>query len=388
MTHTLNGHPENSVRWMRAADVPPHLGDAVVPTEAPDEAPIWGEQAPDPDALEAAVQRAQRAVELQSAPELAEAKSPADVAADLEAARALRELHREHEQERQVAALAEARETAVHERGMRRREREARERADASRRRAAEVTDTAGDLVRLDRARRWVPLLAGVPALGAIAAGAVNVGAELSRLFPHTPVIPWVVEPILTTLIVAIMLAQMVGMAPAVATARQALRDGYVLAEIVLFALTGALAVGLHYVDGPTPDRRATPDGALVWLVVPIGLALSMWLVPKLRADLTAKFVAAENRLREQARDEASPVASDLHRNKAGSTDRDTTVPTIPEPSRKGSFATHRATLQRLVGSGEIDPHTVSVNAVKSRLRCRPETAKTLLAEYRTGGEP
>ena len=76
-----------AVRWMRPADLPAHLGDALVPAESIDEAPIWGAQMPDPDALEAAVQRAERTVGLQDTDALARAKSPADLEKDLAAAR-------------------------------------------------------------------------------------------------------------------------------------------------------------------------------------------------------------------------------------------------------------------------------------------------------------
>ena len=96
--------PSPAYQWLPAADLPDHLSGAVIPTpptEDVDETPIWGgdTRMPDPDALERAVERARRTVALQTAPELVEAKSPADLAADLDSRRRVRDDERVADEE-------------------------------------------------------------------------------------------------------------------------------------------------------------------------------------------------------------------------------------------------------------------------------------------------
>ncbi|PRY53528.1 hypothetical protein [Glycomyces artemisiae] len=156
--------------------------------------------------------------------------------------------------------------------------------ADARRRQenrllaALERQDRALDpttaIVRLAAAERWVPMIAILPAVLAAVLGAVNVGVSLDHLSPSTHVINWLLEPLLTLPVIAILLAQVLG----------AIGDGdknpfrnleYGLIVVALF-----LNVGLHVaVDGLTP-------AAAVWAIVPAGLAISASLVPKLIRSL------------------------------------------------------------------------------------------------------
>lgn len=389
--------PSPAYQWLPAADLPDHLSGAVIPTpptEEVDETPIWGDEAPDPDALEKAVDRARRTVQLQNDDALRLAKTPSDIAADLDAERVKRDLRRELDLERSKAAIKAARDTADHERDMRRLRMQAAARVARSRERAQQAADPSTDVVRLDRGRWIAPAIAMVPGVLAIIGGAINVGSELTRLFPHTPVVPWIVEPVLTLGIVAIMYMQWIGAAPTVTSGAKS-RSPYVLAEVVLFVLTAGLAVGLHYVPGP--DGQATSSGALFWLVIPVGLAMSMYLVPKLRADATERFLAAAERadevlrkLADEAWDELRPTPSDLHGTNSGEgagTNANEGSGTnanalVPDPDRE-SLDSIRARLRALVEAGEVDPNTVSVNAARGALGVRRERAEeALIAEY------
>ena len=402
MSTTTNGHEPvdgavrsaTAVRWMRPADLPAHLGGGLVAAEVPDESAIWGEHMPDPEALAAAVDRAERVVKLQDLDVLAKAKSDEDVRHDLAAARVLRTLERERELEQQKETIAEARARDAHERRLRELGRRAEQRAAEAGLEAAAVSNPHTEVVRLPRARRWVPLLAAVPAVFSLIAGAVNVGAELTRIFPGTPLIAWVVDPIITLAIVAIMFAHLYGAAKATNG-----KNPYLAVEVLLFVLTSAAAVGLHYVDGPTPEAKGSGDGALIWLFVPIGLGVSLWLVPKLRSNLTARLVEAhaeaQRHDRDKAREEVRPTVSDLHGKNpdtpssrtARKKRREEVTATIPAPPRT-SLESHRATLRDLASRGEIDPATTPVNTVAKRLGCRWERARDLLAELATENQP
>ncbi|NIJ11600.1 hypothetical protein FHU38_001944 [Saccharomonospora amisosensis] len=396
----VNGHP---VRWVRSEDASSRWGQAWVPEpgQGADDASIWGGEVPDPAGLAAAVGRAHRTVELQTDPALRQAKSPGDLAADLAQERTHRELQRGYEDAVFRVELEEQRRGLEHHKRLSQRAREAREAAADAAQRRDHLLDPTTALVRLDRARRWAPIVALLPAVFAMIAGAVNVGVELTRLNPHTVVINWVIEPLLTVPIVAILIAQIAGAVPAVAEAKTALTNPYVRLEVALFTAAAGLNVGLHYI--PTRDGNTSGGGvgSVVWLIVPVGLAVSMHLVPALLNDLTARFVAAKNTLAHPWPDPVLPTPDDLHGKNpdeaAGKSPGEDAADNVREnPSgdgrkanvlagpRKTSLAEHRARLADLVAAGEIDPATAAVNAVAKRLGCRWDRARALLAEITT----
>lgn len=390
-----------AVRWMRPADLPAHLGDALVPAEGVDEAPIWGAQMPDPDALEAAVQRAERTVGLQDTDALARAKSPADLEKDLAAARIKRDLRRDVELEQAKARIAEEQAAARHAQRLAELRRKAAEAAAEARAEAEKVANPWHEVVRVWRARTWLPLFGAIPAVFSLVAGAVNVGSQLHRIFPGVPLISWVIDPIISVLIVVIGAAHLYE-----ATTTRDGRPVFRWVEVFLFALTSVAAVGLHYVDGPGDDAAGAAwgdVGPLIWLAVPIGLGVSMWAVPKLRTNLTERLRTVERQARAQETEEARktssdgvlPTPSDLHGKNpdksssraARRKQREEVTATIPAPSRT-SLESHRATLRDLASRGEIDPATTPVNTVAKRLGCRWERARDLLAELATENQP
>ena len=394
------------VRWIRPTDLPAYLGDALVPDKIPDESSIWGEQMPDPDALEKAVDRAKRTVALQDVGELVRAKSPQDIAADLEAERELRDLERARKLKQRQAEIAEAEARDAHDQRMRELARQAQEAAADASATADALTNPHHEVVRLHRARRWVPALAAVPAVFALIAGAVNVGSQLHRLFPHTPLVAWVIDPIITLAIVAIGAAHLYDVVrPRNAASDARIPNPFRRVEVFLFVLTSVAAVALHYPDGPGPDGQGADDASpLIWLSIPIGLGVSLWLVPQLRGVFTDRLREARAEARrydaERARERAGKTSSeeglhtpsDLHeknlseevqrtsRSSQKKGRRATVSATIPEPNRK-TVSDHRKTLRALVEAGEIDPRTVSVNAAKNALACHWSTARDLLVQ-------
>lgn len=413
-----NGHGTNGVRWLGAhelPDLPAHLAGGLVASQEPDETPIWGEQMPDPDALAAAVDRARRTVALQGVDELVQAKSPADIAKDLEAERELRDLDRERKRKRRQAEIAEAEAIDAHEQRMRDLDRRAREASAHATVTADALTNPHHEVVRLYRARRWVPALAAVPGVFALVAGAINVGSQLDRLFPGVPFVSWVIDPIITLAIIAIGAAHLYDVVRPRNTGRTARAvNPFRKVEVFLFALTSTAAVALHYPDGPGPERAgATGIAPLIWLSIPVGLGVSLWLVPKLRAAFTDRLTEAREEARrydaeralsaqsEEGRDEVGktssgevrPTPSDLHGKNpeepsslpARKKRREEVTATLPSPRRK-TRDEHRKALRKLVDAGDVDPTQEGItNAVAKRLGCRWGIADELLAEYRKG---
>src|SRR5690606_40813085 len=81
--------------------------------------------------------------------------------------------------------------------------------------------------------------------------------------------------------------------------------------EAFLFALTSTAAVALHYPDGPGPERAgATGIAPLIWLSIPVGLGVSLWLVPKLRAAFTDRLTEAREEARRYDAERALSVQS------------------------------------------------------------------------------
>lgn len=287
-----------------AADVVDTVPMAVQ-SEDRSELDIWGEgNMPTPVALMAAVRRARQAVALQESDELRLAKSAEDVRADLEQARRHRDVYREFEDRVYQDRLAELDAQRAHQRVLARHERKRNEDAAEARQRLGQLLDPTSALIRLKRARLWAPMVALLPAVFAVVTGAVNVCTQMNRINPTTAWINWAIEPLFTLPILAILIAQIAGALPSVAEAieeatslrgavKEALSNQYVRIEIGLGLLAAGLNVGLHF----TGAEAAGGIGSAVWLVVPLGLAVSMYLVPKLLADLTAKFVAAKGSL-------------------------------------------------------------------------------------------
>ncbi len=407
-TTGTNGHATgrapraaSTVRWLPAADLPDSLAGAVVPDDAADvdEAPIWGaEGMPNPDALEKAVDRAKRTVALQSSPELTEAKSPADLAEDIASRRRIRSTERLAEEEDAAAEVAERRAEIAHRHAMAEIERQHAAEVAKARTKAEQLANPWHQVVRIHRGLRWVPMLGVVPALFALVVGAVNVGAQLHRIFPDTPFISWVVDPMITLLLIAVGGAHLYG------AARVDGKNVFRWVEFVGFALTSSAAVGLHYVPGPTPDAAASSGtGPLIWLAVPVCLGMSMWAAPVLRERMEHRLEEAHQKARKNAPHEGAtegstevlPTLSDLHgKNReeaspraARKKGREEVTAVLAGPRRK-TKADHRKSLAALVEAGEINPRDEGItNAVARRLGCRWGVADELLAEYRTAGE-
>lgn len=348
---------------------------------------------PDPDALAAAVDRARRTVALQSTPELTEAMSPADIAEDIASRRRIRSAERVAEEEDAAAKVAERRAEIAHRHAMAEIERQHAAEIAKARAKAEQLANPWHQVVRIHRGLRWVPLLGVVPALFALVVGAVNVGAQLHRVFPDTPFISWVVDPMITLLLIAVGGAHLYG------AARVDGKNVFRWVEFVGFTLTSAAAVGLHYVPGPTPGAAASSGtGPLIWLAVPVCLGMSMWAAPVLRERMERRLEEAHQKARKNAPEEVSeevlPTPSDLHGKNpeepsslpARKKQREEVTATLPSPRRKTKDE-HRKALRKLVDAGEVDPTQEGItNTVAKRLGCRWGIADELLAEYRKGG--
>ncbi|MCH7230199.1 hypothetical protein L0U85_04885 [Glycomyces sp. L485] len=163
-----------------------------------------------------------------------------------------------------------ARKQAEHEARMAEARRRRENRAAAALERRDRALDPTSRIVRLAAAERLVPWIAVLPAILAAGLGAVNVGVSLDVLSPGTQLINWMVEPLLTLPIVAILVAQILG------AVGEGEANPYRRLEWALVTVALVLNVGLHVaVDGLTP-------AAFVWAIVPAGLAISANLVPRL----------------------------------------------------------------------------------------------------------
>lgn len=407
--------PTPAVKWLPAADLPDHLSGAVIPTpptEDVDETPIWGDDTrmPDPDALERAVERARRTVDLQAAPELAEAKSPADLAADLDSRRRVRDDERVVGEEEARARVAERRAEIAHRAGMAKLEREHAAAITRARFQAEKVANPWHEVVRVARGSWWVPLAGFIPAVFALILGAVNIGIQLRRIFPDIPpAVVWLVDPMVTLLIIAISGAHYYG-----ASRNNANKNVFAWIEGAAFLLTSVAAVGLHYVPTPasTSTDSATPAPVhdpgvepLFWLCVPVMLGLSMAAAPLLRERMVSRLNEAHEAAR-RGRPETvgmsanegggeslpgvCPTPSDLHGENPGEGSGanpgegvgERSGEVVPDPDRE-SLDSIRERLRKLAAAGEVDPHRVSVNAARKALGVRPERAEeALIAEY------
>lgn len=403
-----NGHDHGgsngTVRWLAAhelSDLPTHLAGGLVASQEPDETPIWGDDTrmPDPDALERAVERARRTVALQTTPELAEAKSPADLAADLDSRRRVRDDERVVAEEAARARVAERRAEIAHRAGMAKLEREHAAAIARARFQAEKVASPWNEVVRVARGSWWVPLAGFVPAVFALVLGAVNIGTQLRRIFPEIPpAVVWLVDPMVTLLIIAISGAHYYG-----ASRNNANKNVFLWIEGAAFLLTSAAAVGLHYVPTPADGSAASAPvhdlgvEPLFWLCVPVMLGLSMAAAPLLRARMVTRLNEAHEAARRERPEaageslpEVCPTPSDQHGENPdegsganpgeGVGERSGEV--FPDPDRE-SLDSIRARLRALAAAGEVDPHRASVNATRKALGVRPERAEeALIAEY------
>lgn len=346
---------------------------ALAADAAGDEVLLWGAgNMPAPMALQAAVSRARQAVALQESDELRLAKSPEDVREDLSQARRHRDAYRAYEDRVYRDRLAELDAGRAHARVLAKHERKRNEDAAEAGQRLAQLLDPTAALIRLQRARRWAPRVALLPAVFAVAAGAVNVGTQLSRINPATAWVNWAIEPLFTLPILAILIAQIAGAIPSVAEAltgvdtptkafHAVLGNQYARVEAGLFLVAVALNVGLHFA-GPGADGSS---GSWVWMVVPAGLVVSMYLVPKLLSDLTAKFVAAKSTLPQPVTPGVTPVTY---------SDNPAAPPRLGNPSRVEEIT---AELRELIASGQWEGN-LSAKPIRERFRCGMDEARAV----------
>lgn len=159
-------------------------------------------------------------------------------------------------------------------------------------------TDPALALSRLNLARWLAPAVALVPAVFAAVAEAVNVGTTMGKLSPDTGWINWSLGPVITIPLVAIMIAQFLGAVPIPGKKGDNGKvNRFVALELVVFGLAAIVNVGPHLLIGKADGGGM--HAAVPWLIVPVGFALSMYLVPALRSHLNAEFVRAAENARE-----------------------------------------------------------------------------------------
>lgn len=259
-----------------------------------------GERAvvPDPDKLAAMRRVASRVVAMQGDEALIEAMTEDEIAQARGQARALRDQRRAHRVQLAEAELAEEQAHAAHQRRMRQRDRELAEAVADARWRHRQASDPTHRLVTLSRLSRWLPAAALLPGIASIVLGASNAATQLNRISPDTQLVNWLLEPMISSGVVIILIAQWMGAVPsALHSLKQARRaegvggklrsivgNGFLALELLLFVLTVLLQVGIHYV-GPGADHSLAP---LVWAIVPLGLLISMALVPGTSNRLTA----------------------------------------------------------------------------------------------------
>lgn len=293
---------------------------------------------PNPEAFRAALNRAAQ-TDPAEVDILANAISEAE-ARDIIAAAAAERAH-ERRLDAEVTALRldlaakGHRRQAEHDAGLAESRRRRENRAAAALERRTRALDPTSRVVRLAAAERFVPWIAVVPAILAAVLGAVNVGVQFDALSPGTHVINWLIEPLLTLPLLAILAAQISG---AVASGGA---NPYRGLERVLITVAVGLNVGLHLLVG------APVAEAAVWAIVPAGLAISAYLVPRLIGHLRASLVDAGTA------EAASPVAP----LKASPGPIPMQVETVIDAERRTDDEVLSA-FARAIKTGQLDPHT------------------------------
>jgi hypothetical protein len=277
-----DGVDEDEPAW---SEVDQNADEWLWPTVLDDKGKPTAETArPNPDAMRAALHRAAKT-------SAADVDVLADAISEPEAREIIHTAADQRAFERELDALLAKRRAELASEGARRQAEHNARLAESRRRRenravaALERRDRALDptskIVRLAAAERWVPWIAVAPAILAAVLGAVNVGVNLDILSPHTQLINWMVEPLVTIPLIAILVAQILG---AIGEGKD---NPYRRLEHGLVFVAVLLNVGLHvYIDGWTPS-------ALVWAIVPAGLAISANLVPRLIRSLRESLAAA-----------------------------------------------------------------------------------------------
>lgn len=305
---------------------------------------------PNPEAMRVAMKRA-AATSADDVAVLAEAISEPEARNIIDLAVELRGVERELggkvTRRRLELASESARKQAEHEARMADVRRRRENSTAAALERRARALDPTSRIVRLAAAERIIPWIAVLPAALAAVLGAVNVGVQLDALSPGTHVINWLVEPLITLPIIAILIAQILG---AVGAGGAGDKNPYQGLEWGLVVAAVGLNVGLHaLVDG-----RFTAAAA-VWAIVPGGFAISAHLVPKLIGGV-----------REALADASVETIAVPTRAFATTANRSESTWTTPEPSQVSAestpelrteddaFAKFTAALQ----DGRIDPQT------------------------------
>lgn len=386
--------PSPAYQWLPAADLPDHLSGAVIPSAGVDTSEVWEKgQTLAPDAARVAFEQARVMAELQEeySADIESALSPEDLAKDDAARRKIRDARRERETARELDEVKAETARARHEQKLREaRQRQAEELATMQLAVVRETNPALG-LSRLNLARRLSPAIALLPAVFATVAEGVNVGTAMHDISPETAVINWSLGPLFTLPLVAIMVAQFLGAVPMLGRPAKGEKvNEFIKIEVVLFLAAVVMNVGPHVLDG---DLK----GAIPWLSVPAGFALSMYLLPLLRNRLNAQFVEAAEGAKEwlesvsgKGSSEVRPTPSDLHGENPGEGSGanpgegvgERSGEVVPDPDRE-SLDSIRERLRALAAAGEVDPHRVSVNAARKALGVRPERAEeALIAEY------
>lgn len=371
---------------------------------------------PDPDKLAAIRRVSSRVVDMQEDDALIEAMTEDEFAESRGLARALRENRRTHEFDMARFELDEEKAEAKHAASMRQKARQLRESIADAKERHRQASDPTHRLVLLSRLARWLPLAALLPGLASVAIGLDNAGSRLGVISPATQLVNYAFEPMFSIGVLVILVAQWLGAVPSAlhsikeagaapglfAKIRAAASNGFFMMELLLFALTVVLQVGIHYV-GPHAETGLAP---LVWMFVPLGLLISMALVPAVASRLNAALAdavaeaekALHNPADSRAENREKPVLStdpDLHRKNPGKGDGEGRGEPVEKPAGKkvnnparyGSKQRARAEFFRLVQAGELDPQTETVNGIAKRLGVRWDYANTFITDWRTGAK-
>jgi hypothetical protein len=254
---------------------------------------------------------------------------------------------------------------AEHDAGLAESRRRRENRAAEALERRTRALDPTSRVVRLAAAARFVPWIAVLPAVLAAVLGAVNVGVQFDALSPGTHVINWLIEPLLTLPLLAILAAQISGAVPSGGA------NPYRRLERVLITVAVGLNVGLHLLVG------APVAEAAVWAIVPAGLAISAYLVPRLIGHLMDALTAAGTAEVDPPRAprEASPGPIPSQDNAVIDADRRTDAEVLD------AFA-------RAVQTGQLDPRTgrpidpTSAESIRRTLRVGRARAAALRDEY------
>lgn len=288
-----NGFPQVTGRPLRSILRPRPVADtpATPPTPPMSSGNVTLPGVPEAVELAALRDHAADVIAVQDSPELRAAKTRAEIDAERELAAEHRANLLELQRERNAAELTLARSALATETQIARAGHADQLESAQVKARLARLSSPVGYIAAQSRARRASLALVALPAVIAVAFGAVQVQSTVAAIMGLSSAAPlwWLLyglEPLATLPLVAILLYE--GSAPGGSPTswRELARGRFLAAEVGLLVASVLLNAGPHLAQGQVGT-------ALIWLAVPATIVLTLNLLPRLSEAYTARIMGA-----------------------------------------------------------------------------------------------